>query len=131
MDMSEYIFDPDFLTPEQGKKIIESSRIINRAFGYEMNSIEFIIDKNGEPWAIDFNNPIPDGRANVLGPVFFNDYQNAFIERAIEIAKYRPKYLFLPKLNEFSEIAQMKISKEEKFDLALAEANKYYDDNIN
>ena len=126
MDGSEYIYDPDFLTPEQGKKVIESARIINRAFGYEMNSVEFIIDKDGEPWAIDFNNPIPDGRASVLGPIFYNDYQTAFVERAIEVAKYKPKYLFLPKLNEYSEIAQMKISKEEKFNLALEEANKYY-----
>ncbi|MBC7473532.1 MAG: hypothetical protein H7263_04520 [Candidatus Sericytochromatia bacterium] len=129
MDGSEYIYDTEFLTPEQGKKVIESTRIINRAFGYEMNSVEFIIDKDGEPWAIDFNNPIPDGRASVLGPIFYNDYQDAFVQRAIEIATYKPKYLFLPKLNEYSEIAQMKISKEEKFNLALVEANKYYLDN--
>lgn len=126
MDGSEYIYDEEFLTPEQGKKVIESTRIINRAFGYEMNSVEFMIDKEGELWAIDFNNPIPDGRASVLGSVFYNDYQNAFVERAIEIAKNKPEYLFLPKLNEFSKIAQMDISKEEKYLLALEEANKYY-----
>jgi hypothetical protein len=126
MDMSEYIYDPEFLTPEQGKVVIESARIINRAFGYEMNSVEFIIDKEGIPWAIDFNNPIPDGRESVLGPVFYNDYQNGLVQRAIEVAKNKPRYLFLPDLNKFSEIAQMAVSKEEKFKLALTEANKYY-----
>jgi len=126
MDRSEYLPDHDFLTPEQGRIIMESSRIINRAFGYEMNSIEFIIDRQGIPWAIDFNNPIPDGREKVLGPIFYNDYQQAFVERAIEVAKYRPKYLFLPELNQYSKIAQMKVSKEKKFSLALKEANKYY-----
>lgn len=126
MDMSEYIYDDSFLTSEQGKEVIESARIINRAFGYEMNSVEFMIDKKGELWAIDFNNPIPDGRLSALGPVFYNDYQLAFVERTIEVAKNRPQYLFLPKLNEFSQIAQMDISKEEKYKLALEEANKFY-----
>lgn len=126
MDMSEYIYEENFLTPEQGKKVIESTRIINRAFGYEMNSVEFMIDKQGEIWAIDFNNPIPDGRASVLGPVFYNDYQNAFVQRAIDLATYKPQSLFLPKLNEFSQIAQMNISGEEKYLLALEEANKFY-----
>jgi hypothetical protein len=127
MDLSEYIYDENFLTPEQGKTIIESARIINRAFGYEMNSIEFILDREGKPWAIDFNNPIPDGRQKVLGPIFYNDYQNAFVERAIEIAVHSPKYLFLPNLNGFSEIAQMPVSKAERFKLALTEANKFYE----
>ncbi len=126
MDASEYIYDESFLTPEQGKEVIESARIINRAFGYEMNSVEFMIDKQGKLWAIDFNNPIPDGRLSSLGSVFYNDYQQAFVERAIDLAINKPESLFLPKLNEFSKIAQMDIPKEEKYKLALDEANKYY-----
>lgn len=126
MDMSEYIEDDNFLTEEQKEKVINSTKIINRAFGYEMNSVEFMLDENGEPWAIDFNNPVPDGRAKVLGDKFYNAYQNAFVNRAIQIAKDKPEYLFLPNLNPFSKIAQMDISKEEKFKLALEEANKFY-----
>lgn len=126
MDMSEYIDDDNFLTKEQEEKVINSTRIINRAFGYEMNSVEFMLDEQGEPWAIDFNNPIPDGREKVLGPKFYNAYQNAFVERAIDIATNKPEYLFLPELNVYSKIAQMNISKEDKFNLALTEANKYY-----
>jgi len=91
-----------------------------------MNSVEFMIDNNGTPWAIDFNNPVPDGRLRALGSVFFNDYQNAFIERVKEVVFNKPKYLFLPNLNNYSEIAQMDISKKEKFELAVKEANKYY-----
>jgi len=126
MDMSEYIFDENFLTKEQGEHIIDSCKIINKAFGYEMNSVEFMIDNNGTPWAIDFNNPVPDGRLKALGSIFYNDYQNAFIERIKEVVINKPKYLFLPNLNQYSEIAQMNISKKEKFELAVKEANKYY-----
>jgi len=125
-DGSEYLYDEDFLTEEQNKKVIDSCRIINRAFGYEMNSVEFFLDEDGEPWAIDFNNPIPDGREKVLGSGFYNEYQNGLVERAIEVAKTRPEYLFLPNLNRFSQIAQMNVSREEKYQLALAEANRYY-----
>lgn len=130
MDGSEYIIDDNFLTPEQENEVINSARIINRAFGYEMNSVEFMIDKSGKLWAIDFNNPIPDGRLSALGEHFYNQYQNAFIERTIEVAKNKPEYLFLPKLNEFSKIAQMDIPKHEKYKLALDEANKFYNNEL-
>ncbi len=126
-DQSKYIYDLDFLTCEQGQRVIDSSKIINRVFGYEMNSIEFILDKNGIPWAIDFNNPIPDAREKVLGEIYYKDYIEAIISRIKEIAlSPDSRYTFLPELNPYAEIARMDIPREEKFTLALAKANEYY-----
>ena len=67
--MSRYFFEEAFLSAETGRKVLDYAKVINRAFGYEMNPIEFIIDRQGEPWAIDFNNPVPDSRREVLGEV--------------------------------------------------------------
>ena len=125
-DCSEYIFDTDYLTPEQGRQIIDSAKILNRIFGYEMNSVEFIVDHQGIPWAIDFNNPIPDARKQILGDVFYRDYLDALIQRVCEIAYERPTTCFLPEINGFSLIAQMNIPKEEKLRRALRLANRYY-----
>jgi len=126
LDGSEYIYEEGFLTPEQGEKVINMTRVINRLFGYEMNSVEFFIADDGEPYAIDFNNPVPDGRRDKLGDVFFNDYADAFVKLAKEGAM-RPKLApYLPELNQYAEIARLDISKEEKFEKALALANEYY-----
>lgn len=127
-DRSEYIFDLNFLSAAQGEKIIQTARILNRLFGYEMNSVEFILDRNGEPWAIDFNNPIPDARHSVLQDIYYRDYQEAMIARILELAMYRPVYPFLPtEINEFYSIAREDIPRHEKFLKALAVANRYYD----
>ncbi|NUM36047.1 MAG: hypothetical protein HUU50_16010 [Candidatus Brocadiae bacterium] len=127
-DQSQYIYDQNFLTCEQGQKVIDSAKIINRVFGYEMNSIEFILDDKGEPWAIDFNNPIPDARDKVLGKIYYKDYLDAIIDRIKEVACYDESYSypFLPPLNQYAEIARMDIPRERKFSLALEKANQYY-----
>jgi len=122
----EYRFEENFLTPQQGLRIIESCQILNRLFGYEMNSVEFIIDEQGEPWAIDFNNPIPDARREILSEIFYNDYLAAMIQRISEIATQDIQYPFLPEINAFAEIARMPVSREEKFQLARQVAQKYY-----
>jgi hypothetical protein len=91
-----------------------------------MNSVEFILDHQGVPWAIDFNNPIPDGRREALGDDFYQDYQEALVDFVKQVAyEQKPSY-FLPDLNPYSRIAQMSCSLEEKYKLALQEANLYY-----
>jgi len=125
-DASEYIYDEHFLTEEQGRKVIDMTRVINRAFGYEMNSVEFFIDEAGEPWAIDFNNPVPDARREKLGDVFFNDYAAAFVRLARETAIEGQLAPYLPLLNEYADIARKAIPREERFKEALALANRYY-----
>lgn len=126
-DWSTYEYEENFLSPETGRRVLEQAKVINRAFGYEMNSVEFIIDSEGEPWAIDFNNPVPDGRPKALGPVYFNDYVEGLKARVLEIAHDPPPYPFLPaEVNRLSEIARLSKPPAEKFALALAEADKYY-----
>jgi len=125
-DMSEYIFEEGFLTKEQGESVVNQCRVINRAFGYEMNSVEFYLDDDGVPWAIDFNNPVPDGREEKLGEVFFNDYINAFVRLCKEVAIEGNDAPYVPELNQYAEIARKPISREERFKEALALANEYY-----
>ncbi|MEK7485360.1 MAG: hypothetical protein AABZ60_13630 [Planctomycetota bacterium] len=130
LDTSKYLEDTDFLSPDQFRRVIDTCRILNRIHGYEMNSIEFILDSQGTPWAIDFNNPIPDGRREALGELYYEQYQNAMIEMVKEIAFLNAPSYFLPDLNPYSKIAQLQCSPEEKFAKALDEANKYYEDEI-
>ncbi len=126
-DRSEYLPDKSFLTPNQGREVIDSCRIINRAFGYEMNSVEFVIDDKGKAWAIDFNNPVPDGRPGELGEMFFEDYVGALSRRAAELALSPVRSLFLPDLNAFSAIAQLDIDEDTRRDRALEQANRFYE----
>lgn len=127
-DGSSYIYAQDFLTPEQGRKIVDSAKVINQAFGYEMNSVEFILDHDGEPWAIDFNNPIPDARKDVLGEIYYNDYLSAMLARIWEVARSNKHSPFLPDLNIYANIARMNLTKAQKFAKALEVANRYYNE---
>lgn len=126
-DTSRYIEDSHFLSKEQEQQIIHICRVLNRIHGYEMNSVEFILDQKGVPWAVDFNNPIPDGRKEALGKHFYEQYQSAMEQLVKDIAYYRTPSYFLPDLNPYSKIAQSSLSLPEKFKKALEEANKYYD----
>jgi hypothetical protein len=67
----KYHVDHHHLTPELGNRIIEDARTLNRALGYDMNSIEFAV-RDGVPYAIDFTNPAPDMDVNSLTPHYFD-----------------------------------------------------------
>ena len=67
----KYRSDKDFLGPVLGPRVVKDAQTIVRAFGYDMNSIEFAI-KDGVPYAIDFMNPAPDFDINSLTAEFFN-----------------------------------------------------------
>ncbi len=123
---SQYIFEPNFLTSEQGLKVIDHAKVLNRLFGYEMNSVEFILDHQGEPWAIDFNNPIPDARKEILGGIFYNDYLKMMIQRVIEIMIYRPNICYLPELNNYAQISRQNIGITNKLQEAIKYSNQYY-----
>ena len=124
-DTSQYIFEEKFLSDETGRKVVDYAKVINRAFGYEMNSVEFIIDREGEPWAIDFNNPVPDSRRELLGNILYNDYLKAIIELVRDVVN-RPEPDFLPYINPYNRIARMNIPKKERFQKALTLAESYY-----
>ncbi len=85
----KYLVDHAHLSPELGERVINDARIINRALGYDMNSIEFAI-KDGVPYAIDFMNPAPDMDINSLTPHYFEWAVKAMADLCIEMA-HNPK----------------------------------------
>ncbi len=82
----KYRTDKDFLGPVMGPRVIKDARTIVKAFGYDMNSIEFAI-KDGVPYAIDFMNPAPDFDINSLTPEFFNWAVEHMADLVIRLAK--------------------------------------------
>lgn len=59
-----------WLGKELHDRIIDDALKLNRALGYDMNSVEFAI-KDGVPYAIDFTNPAPDMHVDsILEPHF-------------------------------------------------------------
>ncbi len=81
----KYHIDHHHLSPELGDRIVEEARILNRALGYDMNSIEFAI-REGIPYAIDFTNPAPDMDVNSLTPHYFEWAVRSMADLAIRRA---------------------------------------------
>ncbi|MEP6589967.1 MAG: hypothetical protein ABJC19_02185 [Gemmatimonadota bacterium] len=67
----KYHVTDTFLPPALRQTIIEQSRTLVRALGYDMNSVEWAI-RDGIPYAIDFMNPAPDFDVNSLTPTYFD-----------------------------------------------------------
>ncbi len=65
-----YLVEHDYLSKDLGARIVDDARTINKALGYEMNTIEFAI-KDGVPWAIDFLNPAPDFERDRITEFYF------------------------------------------------------------
>ncbi|HSH02140.1 MAG TPA: hypothetical protein VLL52_06425 [Anaerolineae bacterium] len=90
-----YVAENDYMTSELGQRIIEDARKIVRAFGYDMNTVEFAV-KDGVPYAIDFMNPAPDMDIYSLTPPYFEWVVKHMADMVIDMAK-NPK----PQINEF------------------------------
>ncbi len=72
------------------KKIEELTLTINKALGYDFNTVEFAI-RDGIPYAIDFCNPAPDADRNSVGEENFQWIIEHAALLAIEKAKkYKP-----------------------------------------
>jgi hypothetical protein len=84
-----YHVDPEYLAPALRQRVIADAQTLNRALGYDMNSIEFAI-KDGVPYAIDFMNPAPDMDINSLGQEYFDWVVKGMADMTIRLAK-RPK----------------------------------------
>jgi len=63
-------------------KMVEQGRILNRALGYDMNTVEFAI-RDGVPYAIDFMNTAPDFDRNSLTGENFDWVVKAMADLAI------------------------------------------------
>ncbi|HEV2582593.1 MAG TPA: hypothetical protein VGT44_17175 [Ktedonobacteraceae bacterium] len=82
----KYHVEHEFLTPELGRRIVEDSRTLMRALGYDMNSFEWAI-RDGVPYAIDFMNPAPDMDINSLTSHYFEWVVKHMADLVIRMAK--------------------------------------------
>ena len=67
----QYIYDPNYLSPELNARVTHDVRTLCSALGYDINTCEFAI-KNGIPYAIDFMNPAPDAELASVGEFYHN-----------------------------------------------------------
>jgi len=81
-----YFVEHDHLGTELGRRIVEDSRKLVRALGYDMNSVEWAV-RDGVPYAIDFMNPAPDMDVNSLTPHYFDWAVRHMADLAIRLAK--------------------------------------------
>ncbi len=77
-DTRRYL-EPDFPAALE-ERIVNDSRTIVRALGYDMNTIEWAI-RDGVPYAIDFMNPAPDMDVNSTG----YDYHRWCVEKMADM----------------------------------------------
>ena len=85
----KYHTDREFLPPALRQRIVDDSRTLVGALGYDMNSMEWAI-RDGEPYAIDFMNPAPDMDIYSLTPDYFEWVVTRMADLAIRLAKERP-----------------------------------------
>src|SRR3954463_15076031 len=66
-----YLVEHEYLSSELGARVVRDAQTINRALGYEMNTIEFAV-RDGVPYAIDFLNPAPDFERDRITDFYFS-----------------------------------------------------------
>jgi hypothetical protein len=83
-----YIYHEDetWLPEDLLDRVLDDSVKLNRALGYDMNSVEFAV-KDGIPYAIDFTNPAPDMHIEHLGERYFNLSVDWMVDFAIRAAR--------------------------------------------
>ncbi|OAN44222.1 glutathione synthase [Chloroflexus islandicus] len=80
-----YFRDDNYLTPDEGRQVVEGALKLNQALGYDMNTVEFAI-RDGVAYAIDFTNPAPDFDVNSLTPYYFDWVVRTMADFTIELA---------------------------------------------
>lgn len=83
-----YYFPEPGFAPDLHQRIYDDSLTICRAFGYDMNTVEFAV-RDGIPYAIDFMNPAPDMDINSLGQNHFDWMVTKMADHMINLAKSR------------------------------------------
>ena len=79
----------EFLPEPVMKRVVDDSRKLVRALGYDMNSMEWAI-RDGIPYAIDFMNPAPDMDVYSLTPGHFEWVVSGMADLAIRLAQAPP-----------------------------------------
>lgn len=80
-----YVKNPQPIEPKLYERMGNDARILCRALGYDLNTVEFAC-QNGIPYAIDFLNPAPDADYYSVGPQNFEWIVNAVAEFAVKKA---------------------------------------------
>jgi hypothetical protein len=77
------------LSPELEARIVDESRRLCRALGYDMNTVEFAV-ADGVPYAIDFMNSAPDFDVSSLGDEHFSWVVEKMADLVVELAQAAP-----------------------------------------
>lgn len=88
----QYIVDHEHLSPGLGEQIVSSCRLLCRSLSYDMNTVEFAI-RDGVPFAIDFMNPVPEAKPEVITPIYFSWLVNNlcnFVEKVAREGRSTP-----------------------------------------
>jgi hypothetical protein len=80
-----YVKDAVPLDPKLEERITQDCLMLNRALGYDLNTVEFAV-RDGVPYAIDFLNPAPDADYHSVGAENFTWIVNAVADLAIRKA---------------------------------------------
>jgi len=65
----QYINNPTYLSADVAERVHNDVLTLNRALGYDLNTVEFAI-QDGVPYAIDFMNPAPDAELASVGEFY-------------------------------------------------------------
>ncbi|MCA1616946.1 MAG: hypothetical protein LC800_23265 [Acidobacteria bacterium] len=103
----QYINDPNYLSNELAARVHADVLTLNRALGYDINTVEFAI-KDGIPYAIDFMNPAPDAELASVGEFYHNWVVEAvtrLVFRKLAEGRPVPRYRWDALLNPAPEAA--------------------------
>jgi glutathione synthase/RimK-type ligase-like ATP-grasp enzyme len=71
------------------RRVERDALTLCRALGYDVNTVEFAIE-DGEPYAIDFLNPVPEAELNSIGEANFDWLVDQIADLAISRARRAP-----------------------------------------
>jgi hypothetical protein len=81
-----YVLDPPEYDAKLLKRVEKDALTLCRALGYDLNTVEFAVEK-GVPYAIDFMNPAPDADLKSVGQASFEWIVDAIARLAVKKAR--------------------------------------------
>jgi hypothetical protein len=97
----QYVHDPTYLSGEVAERVARDVLTLNRALGYDINTVEFAI-KDDIPYAIDFMNPAPDAELASVGEFYHRWLTKAVTDlvfRRLQQPQAAPRYRWDALLN--------------------------------
>ncbi|MDQ3805491.1 MAG: hypothetical protein M3416_16890, partial [Acidobacteriota bacterium] len=101
----QYVHDPGYLTADVAERVARDVLTLNRALGYDINTVEFAV-KDDIPYAIDFMNPAPDAELASVGEFYHRWLVNSVTDlvfRRLGEARPAPQYRWDALLNPPAE----------------------------